>query len=120
MERENEIDYLSLKNFYNFLIDLGINVSTNDQIEDSIKIDSKKKFTSVSEVDIFLKNFQNICKNTIKTAKKNRPEIQAQTTSAETLVFLRIFKPSGPTDFSRYPTLVWHQNSQQGFCTFWG
>ena len=59
MERENEIDYLSLKNFYNFLIDLGINVSTNDQIEDSIKIDSKKKFTSVSEVDIFLKNFQN-------------------------------------------------------------
>lgn len=62
MERENEIDYLSLKNFYNLLIDIGINISTKDQIEDPIKIDFKKKFTSVSEVDFFLKNFQNVNK----------------------------------------------------------
>ena len=58
MERENEIDYLKLKNFYKMLIDLGINISIRKQVSNAIKVDFNKKFTSVEEIDTYLNNFQ--------------------------------------------------------------
>ena len=69
MEHENEIQYLGLKNFYNLLIDMGLNVSAQCDFKNSIKIDFNMQFASIADIDNFLKEFQN--KNNIYLFSRN-------------------------------------------------
>lgn len=69
MEHENEIQYLGLKNFYNLLIDMGLNVSAQCDFKNSINIDFNMQFESIADIDNFLKEFQN--KNNIYLFSRN-------------------------------------------------
>ena len=57
MEQKNEI--LMLKNYTNFLIDLGLNISFSLESELSIKqAKFKKKFTSIQDLDSHIEEWQ--------------------------------------------------------------
>ena len=59
MEQKNENELLMLKNYSNFLLDLGLNVSfsqLNDRKMDQGEIE--RKFTSIEEIDDHIREWQ--------------------------------------------------------------
>ena len=71
MEQKNENELLMLKNYSNFLLDLGLNVSFS-QLND-IKVDQgkiEKKFTSIEEVDDHIREWQ--IKNNFQLMLRNK------------------------------------------------
>ena len=59
MEQKNENRLLSLKNYSNFLLDIGLNVSFS-QLND-VKVEKGKmeeKFRTIEEVDYHIKEWQ--------------------------------------------------------------
>ena len=71
MEQKNENELLMLKNYCNFLLDLGLNVSFS-QLND-IKVDQgkiEKKFTSIEEVDDHIREWQ--IKNNFQLILRNK------------------------------------------------
>ena len=71
MEQKNENELLMLKNYSNFLLDLGLNVSFS-QLND-IKVDQgkiEKKFTSIEEVDDHIREWQ--IKNNFQLILRNK------------------------------------------------
>ena len=71
MEQKNENELLMLKNYSNFLLDLGLNVSFS-QLND-IKVDQgkiEKKFTSIEEVDNHIREWQ--IKNNFQLILRNK------------------------------------------------
>ena len=68
MEQKNE--FLMLKNYTNFLIDLGLNISFSLESELSIKqARFKKKFTSIQDLDSHIKEWQ--IKNKLQLILRN-------------------------------------------------
>ena len=71
MEQKNENELLMLKNYSNFLLDLGLNVSFS-QLND-IKVDQgkiEKKFTSIGELDDHIREWQ--IKNNFQLILRNK------------------------------------------------
>ena len=71
MEQKNENELLMLKNYSNFLLDLGLNVSFS-QLND-IKMDQGKierKFTSIEEIDDHIREWQ--IKNNFQLMLRNK------------------------------------------------
>ena len=71
MEQKNENELLTLKNYSNFLLDLGLNVSfsqLNDIRTDQGKIE--KKFTSIEEIDDHIREWQ--LKNNFQLMLRNK------------------------------------------------
>ena len=71
MEQKNENELLTLKNYSNFLLDLGLNVSFS-QLND-IKIDQgeiERKFTSIEEIDDHIREWQ--IKNNFQLMLRNK------------------------------------------------
>ena len=77
MERKNENEFLKLKNYSSFLLDLGLNVSFSQ--ENYIELDQGKieeKFKSIEDIDNHIKewqiknNFQLVLRNN-NTSSKN-------------------------------------------------
>ena len=59
MEQKNENEFLVLKNYCNFLIDLGLNISffqENESKEKHRKIE--KNFKSIKDIDSYIKEWQ--------------------------------------------------------------
>ena len=71
MEQKNENELLTLKNYSNFLLDLGLNVSFS-QLND-IKMDQgeiERKFTSIEEIDDHIREWQ--IKNNFQLILRNK------------------------------------------------
>ena len=71
MEQKNENELLTLKNYSNFLLDLGLNVSFS-QLND-IKMDQgeiERKFTSIEEIDDHIREWQ--IKNNFQLMLRNK------------------------------------------------
>ena len=74
MERKNENDFLKLKNYNSFLLDLGLNVSfshdNNIEVEQS-KIEEKfKSIKSIVDIDDYIKDWQ--IKNDFQLISRNK------------------------------------------------
>lgn len=59
MEPKNENEFLSLKNYSNFLIDLGLDISFSNDNHNKIKQNKNNIFTSIKDVDDYIKHWQN-------------------------------------------------------------
>ncbi len=71
MEQKNENEFLLLKNYSNFLIDLGLNISFSQ--ENYLKIKHRnieKNFKSIKEIDSYIKEWQ--IKNDFQLILRNR------------------------------------------------
>ena len=81
MEQKNENEFLLLKNYSNFLIDLGLNISFSDQNNNEIKLIKKKKMLkTVKDVDDHVKDWQN--KNNYDLISRNNNN------SSKNIIFL--------------------------------
>ena len=59
MKQKNENEFLTIKNYSNFLLDLGLNISFSQ--EDDLKIKQfkkKKNFKSIKDIDTFVEEWQ--------------------------------------------------------------
>ena len=71
MERKNENDFLKLKNYSSFLLDLGLNVSFFQ--ENDIEVEQGKigeKFKSIEDIDNYIRDWQ--IKNDIQLISRNK------------------------------------------------
>ena len=71
MERKNENEYLKLKNYSSFLLDIGLNVSfsqENDKRVEQTKIE--EKFKSIEDIDKYIKEWQ--IKNDLQLILRNK------------------------------------------------
>ena len=71
MEQKNENEFLKLKNYSSFLLDLGLNVSfsqENDVGVEQSKIE--KKFKSIEDIDDYIKEWQ--IKNNLQLILRNK------------------------------------------------
>ena len=71
MEQKNENELLSLKNYSNFLLDIGLNVSFS-QLND-VKLEKGKteeKFITIEEIDYHIKEWQ--IKNNVQLILRNK------------------------------------------------
>ena len=58
MERKNENEFLKLKNYSSFLLDLGLNVSFSQEIDIGVEQSKiEKKFKSIEDIDKYIKEF---------------------------------------------------------------
>ncbi len=81
MEQKNENEFLMLKNYSVFLIDLGLNISFSDQNNNEIKLIKKKKMLkTVKDVDDHVKDWQN--KNNYDLISRNNNN------SSKNIIFL--------------------------------
>ena len=59
MEQKNENDFLSLKNYSNFLLDLGLNFSFSQENDLKIKPGKiEKNFKNIRDIDNYIENWQ--------------------------------------------------------------
>ena len=59
MERKNENEFLRLKNYSNFLLDLGLNVSFSQETDIGIEqCKTAEKFKSIEDIDKYIKEWQ--------------------------------------------------------------
>ncbi len=71
MERKNENEFLKLKNYTNFLLDLGLNVSSSEEIDIGIEQSKiEKKFKSIEDIDNYIKEWQ--IKNDFRLILRNK------------------------------------------------
>ena len=71
MERKNENEFLKLKNYSGFLLDLGLNVSFFQ--ENDIEVEQGKigeKFKSIEDIDNYIRDWQ--IKNDIQLISRNK------------------------------------------------
>ena len=71
MERKNENEFLKLKNYSSFLLDIGLNVSfsqENDKRAEQTKIE--EKFKSIEDIDSYIKEWQ--IKNNFQLILRNK------------------------------------------------
>ncbi len=71
MERKNENEFLKLKNYSSFLLDVGLNVSfsqENDMGSEQSKIE--EKFKNIEDIDNYIKKWQ--IKNDIQLILRNK------------------------------------------------
>ena len=71
MEQKNENDFLKLKNYSSFLLDLGLNVSFSQ--ENDIEVEQGKigeKFKSIEDVDNYIRDWQ--IKNDFQLISRNK------------------------------------------------
>ena len=71
MEQKNENEFLKLKNYSSFLLDLGLNVSFSQ--ENDIEIEQSKieeKFKSIEDIDNYIKEWQ--IKNDFQLILRNK------------------------------------------------
>ncbi len=70
MEQKNENEYFILKNYSNFLLGLGLNVSFSQENDLKIKQGkTKNKFKSIEEIDGYIKEWQ--IKNNLQLISRN-------------------------------------------------
>ena len=59
MERKNENEFLKLKNYSSFLLDLGLNVSFSQENDTGVAQSKiKEKFTCIEDIDGYIKEWQ--------------------------------------------------------------
>ena len=69
MEQKNENEFLMLKNYSNFLVDLGLNISFSQENDLKIKQNKKEKnLKSIRDINNYLKEWQN--KNNFNKPKR--------------------------------------------------
>ena len=71
MEQKNENEFLKLKNYSSFLLDLGLNVSFSQ--ENDIEVEQSKieeKFKSIEDIDNYIKEWQ--IKNDFQLILRNK------------------------------------------------
>ena len=71
MERKNENEFLKLKNYSSFLLDLGLNVSFSQ--ENDVGVEQSKieeKFKSIEDLDNYIKEWQ--IKNNLQFILRNK------------------------------------------------
>ena len=71
MEQKNENEFLKLKNYSSFLLDLGLNVSFSQ--ENDIEVEQgqiEEKFKSIEDIDNYIKDWQ--IKNDFKLISRNK------------------------------------------------
>ena len=71
MERKNENEFLKLKNYSSFLLDLGLNVSFSQ--DNYMEVEQGKiheKFVSIQDVDDYIKEWQ--IKNNFQLILRNK------------------------------------------------
>ena len=71
MERKNENEFLKLKNYSSFLLDLGLNVSFSQ--ENDVGVEQSKieeKFKSIEDLDNYIKEWQ--IKNNLQLILRNK------------------------------------------------
>ena len=60
MEQKNVNEFLTLKNYSNFLVDLGLNIFFSQEKDLKIKLCKKEKnFTSIRDINNHVKAWQN-------------------------------------------------------------
>ena len=71
MERKNENEFLKLKNYSSFLLDLGLNVSVSQMNDIGVQQSKiKEKFKSVEDVDNYIEEWQ--IKNDFQLILRNK------------------------------------------------
>ena len=71
MERKNENEFLKLKNYSIFLLDLGLNVSFSQEIDKGVEQSKiEKKFKSIEDIDNYIKEWQ--IKNDFRFILRNK------------------------------------------------
>mgnify|MGYP001409096359 CR=1 FL=1 len=71
MEQKNENEFLKLKNYSSFLLDLGLNVSFPQENDIGIEQNKiKEKFKSIEDVDNYIKEWQ--IKNDFQLISRNK------------------------------------------------
>ena len=71
MERKNENEFLKLKNYSIFLLDLGLNVSFSQEIDIGVEQSKiEKKFKSIEDIDDYIKEWQ--IKNNLQLILRNK------------------------------------------------
>ena len=71
MERKNENEFLKLKNYSIFLLDLGLNVSFSQEIDIGVEQSKiEKKFKSIEDIDNYIKEWQ--IKNDFRFILRNK------------------------------------------------
>ena len=70
MEQKNENAFLMLKNYSNFLVDLGLNISFSQENDLKIKLCKKEKnFKTIRDIDNFVKDWH--IKNNVQLISRN-------------------------------------------------
>ena len=70
MEQKNENEFLTLKNYSNFLVDLGLNISFSQENKLKIKPGKlEKNFKCIKDIDSYIKDWQ--IKNDIQLILRN-------------------------------------------------
>ena len=71
MEQKNENEFLKLKNYSSFLLDLGLNVSFSQENDIGIKQNKiEEKFKSIEDIDNYIKEWQ--IKNDFQLILRNK------------------------------------------------
>ena len=73
MERKNENEFLKLKNYSSFLLDIGLNVSFSQENDNDIGVEQSKveeKFKSIEDIDNYIKEWQ--IKNDFQLILRNK------------------------------------------------
>ena len=71
MERKNENEFLKLKNYSNFIFDLGLNVSFPQENDIGVEqSEIEKKFKSIEDIDNYIKEWQ--IKNDFQLISRNK------------------------------------------------
>ena len=71
MEQKNENEFLKLKNYSSFLLDLGLNISFSQENDIGVEQNKiKEKFKSIKDVDNYIKEWQ--IKNDFQLILRNK------------------------------------------------
>ena len=73
MEQKNENEFLMLKNYSSFLLDIGLNVSFSQENDNDIGVERSKieeKFKSIEDIDNYIKEWQ--IKNDFQLILRNK------------------------------------------------
>ena len=93
MEQKNENEFLVLKNYCNFLVDLGLNISFFQENESKEKHSkTEKNFKSIKDIDGYIKEWQ----------IKNDFQVILRNTNVSSKIFLLLSEENKFTDFDQF------------------
>ena len=93
MEQKNEKEFLKLKNYSNFLVDIGLNISFSQEKDLKIKQCKKEKnLKSIRDINNYVKEWQN----------KNNFQLISRNDNISSRIFLLISEENNFTNFNQF------------------
>ncbi len=93
MEQKNENEFLMLKNYSNFLVDLGLNISFSQENDSNIKqLKIEKSLKSIKDINNYVKEWQN----------KNNFQLISRSNNISSKIFLLLSEENNFSNFDKF------------------